>query len=186
MPFLDPLYGVRWENLDTGDAASGSRQFVSILDQRVAWSSYKVLPAYAQVYLTGIPLRMGSNEIQVTAGGFNSPGNARLTVTRVMDITPPVVHSVFPEPGGTGSIIAVYVEEQLDPASVSSAFLVVDNNGQPAPGVSEFDPLELTVSWRPQPSLNPATNYTAQVSGFTDLAGNLMASPFQWSFVTPP
>jgi len=181
-------YQMSWTNSTNGASGNGQVRFKCCVYNFVGWSTYDVTGVtigYADP--KGIPLEMGSNTIQVTATNSGLIGEAKITVTRVVDVTPPTVHSVEPEPGGTyTSRIVVYFSEQLDPASIVTALNVVDGNAQPVPGTSEFDPLKLKVVWRPQSALSPATSYTARISGVTDFAPNTMIDAYEWSFMTRP
>lgn len=191
LPYLSGSYEVTWKNLTNGASAEGSAQcawdLLSSPDRTVNWSSHKFRHASLPQYLEGIPLKLGENVIRISAHDSGLRGMAEIKVTRVADITLPAVHSVDPEPGGTYYFrIVVYFDEQLDLASTMNALLVVDDIGMPVPGMSDYDPLDLAIVWQPQTELDPATTYTAEISGISDLAGNVMAAPYQWSFITPP
>ena len=188
IPTFPYNYGMSWINSTNGASGNGDVAFIGLLNDPVGWSTYDpagVTIGYADP--KGVPLEMGSNTIQINTGNSGLRGNAQSPITRVVDVTPPPVHSVDPEPGGTyGSRIVVYFSEQLDPASVVSAINVFDNNSQPVPGTSEFDPLKLKATWRPHSTLSPASSYTARISGVTDWAPNVMIDSYEWSFTTRP
>jgi hypothetical protein len=180
-----PPYRVSWVN--SSNAASGNAEVAFILLDATLPVSWRTYNPFNTAIGKGIPLEMGSNLIQVTTSNSGLKGNAEITITRVVDVTPPTVHHVVPEPGGTYSFaILVYFNEQLDPASVVSAINVFDNNTQPIPGTSEFNPLRLEAIWRPDSALSPASSYTARISGVTDWAPNVMIDPYEWSFTTRP
>jgi len=192
IPSVPGDYSVTWTNLTNGESSTGSRQYIGFgLHEGlvVRWNTHNArnVSAGLLAYPTGIPLEIGPNTIRVSAAHLGISGNAEIIITRVVDVVPPNVLSVNPEPGGTYDFrIVVQFSELLDPASTAAALLVADDNGQPAPGMSEFDSLKLAVVWRPQPVLNPDTTYTARVSGVTDLSGNVMITPYEWLFVTRP
>ncbi len=179
-------YSVGWINSSNDANGRGDVAFTGrfLINDPVRWSTYNFFTVSIG---KGIPLEMGSNLIRVTTWNSGLSGNAEITITRVVDVTPPTVHHVDPEPGGTyGFRILVYFSEQLDPASVVGAINVFDKNTQPIPGTSEFDPLKLIATWRPQSALSPDSSYTARVSFVTDWAPNVMINPYEWSFMTRP
>jgi hypothetical protein len=178
---------VQWMNL-TNDA-SGNCDVPSFPEPlvNVSWDTYDFVGVTIGADPNGIPLELGLNTIQISASNFGSNGNATITITRVVDVTPPTVHHVDPEPGGTYGprlVVLVYFSEQLDPASVVNAINVFDENAQPVPGTSEFDPTKLEVAWRPQSPLIRGSSYIARISGVTDWAPNVMIDPYEWSFTT--
>jgi len=177
-------YSVGWINSSNDANGRGEVAFLLVPLGPVGWRTYNFFNVSIG---KGIPLEMGSNLIRVTTSNSGLIGNAEITITRVVDVTPPTVHHVDPEPGGTyGFRILVYFSEQLDPASVVGAINVFDKNTQPIPGTSEFDPLKLIATWRPQSALSPDSSYTARVSFVTDWAPNVMINPYEWSFMTRP
>jgi hypothetical protein len=188
LPVSPYNYQMSWTNSTNGASGNGQVKFVGFSYSSVGWSTYDVTGVtigYADP--KGIPLEMGSNRVQVTTTNSGLNGNAEITITRVVDVTPPTVHSVDPEPGGTyGWRIVVYFSEQLDPASVITAISVVDDNAQSIAGTSEYDPLKLKVVWRPQSPLIRGSSYTARISGVTDWAPNVMIDTYEWSFTTRP
>lgn len=134
-------------------------------------------------YPSGIPLQMGANSIRVSVEDADHIGSSDITVTRVVDTTPPSVFAVDPEPDGTYSWrIVVYLGEQLDPQRVAGSLEVFDNNGQPVAGTTVYDPLKLNLEWRPESSLTSGAAYSARLSNIADLAGNTMIAPYEWSF----
>jgi hypothetical protein len=182
-------YQMRWTNSTNSASGNGQVWFVRLFYGSVAWSTYDVTGVtigYADP--NGIPLKMGSNRVQVTTTNSGLNGDAEITITRVVDVTPPTVHSVNPEPGGTESVggIVIYFSEHLDPASVITAISVVDENNQPVAGTSEYDPLKLKVVWLPQLPLTRGSSYIARIAGVTDWAPNVMIDTYEWSFTTQP
>jgi hypothetical protein len=176
-------YGMGWINSTNGASGNGNVAFIRLPNDPVGWSTYDpkgVTIGYADP--KGVPLEMGSNTIQINTGNSGLRGNAQITITRVVDVTPPTVHHI----DTYRSRIVVFFSEQLDPASIVSAINVFDINAQPIPGTSEFNPLKLEAIWRPQSNLSPASSYTARISGVTDWAPNVMIDPYEWSFTTRP
>jgi len=183
-------YGVSWNNMTNGASGSGSSGFGSLFGlSNIFWNTFSVKQTeFFQANPAGIPLEMGTNTIRVSAEDSARIGATEITVTRVVDVTPPTVHSVYPGPGTTTasytSAPRVNFSEQLFPASVTFALQVTDENGQQISGTSEYDPLRLTIIWQPQANLNPGATYTVIVSGITDLVGNIMINPYDWTFTT--
>jgi hypothetical protein len=126
---------------------------------------------------------MGANTIRVSVEIQNHSGASNITIIRVADVTPPSVYSVEPEPDGTYYFrVVVSFTEQLDPESITNALQVFDSTGQPATGTTVYDPLKLSLTWRPAPVLSQGAVYTARLSDIADVAGNMMPSPYEWSF----
>ncbi len=131
----------------------------------------------------------------VTTGVQDAAGNAlaapyvfTFTTAANLDITPPLVQSVSPVGGSTcastaGTVTASF-DEDLDPATVNgSTFSLTGPASSAVSGVVAY--LNRTVSFTPDTALAPASSYTAALTtGITDLAGNPLASPFQWTFTT--
>ena len=194
VPTFPYNYGVRWINSSNDASGIGEVAFLGVPgflgfpNEPVRWTIYDPTSVgLGYVDPKGVPLEMGSNTIRVTTTNSGLNGNAEITITRVVDVTPPTVHHVTPEPGGTyNSRVSVYFSEQLDPSSVVSAIIVFDENAQPLPGTIEFDPLKLVVIWRPQSPLIRGSSYTARISDVTDWAPNVMIDLYEWSFTTQP
>ena len=142
-------YGVSWINSRSDASGNGEVAYIGLSNDPVGWTTYDptgVTLGYADP--KGFPLEMGSNTIQITTSNSGLNGNAKITITRVVDVTPPTVYSVDPIPDGTYQRmgVTVYFSEQLDPTSVTTALLVVDDIGQPILARTvEFDPRYLTV-----------------------------------------
>lgn len=191
LPFVPGSYTVSWINETTNASGTASRGYGNIgtgFANVVNWNSYNATAVALQnADPKGIALQMGANTIRVTATNSGARGEAVVTINRVVDVTPPTVHSVVPEDGGTYTfVVEVRFSEQIDPASIVTALNVVDDLAQPVAGTSEYDPLKLKLTWRPNAALSPATTYTATLDGITDFAPNVMLNPYQWSFTTRP
>lgn len=191
-PRFPSSHTVSWNNLTNGTSGAGSSGYgvLGLLnsdwivfsrspsDDVAGWSTYSTFTDPA-----GIALDMGPNTIRVSVSESGRSRAAEITVTRVIDVTPPTVHSVDPIDGGRYVFrVVVFFTEQLDPASVATALQVIDGTGQVAPGTSLYDPLRLTLEWRANPALNGGAACTARLSGVADVAGNTMIDTFEWSF----
>jgi hypothetical protein len=193
-PVCLPIFpggNVQWENLSNGGSGVGSSGyhvigfwdpdwfiFPTAAQGRAGWSTHDALTGS-----TGIALEMGANTIRVSVEIQNHSGASTITVIRVADVTPPSVYIVEPEPDGIYYFrVVVSFTEQLDPESATNALRVVDSNGQPATGTTVYDPLKLTLVWRPAPALSQGAVYTARLSDVADVAGNTMPGSYEWSF----
>ncbi len=191
-PVCIPIFAgsnVQWENLRNGISGSGSSGYQVVEFMDTGWFTIFSWPDLAgwstrnAAYPAGIPLEMGANLIRVSVDDSNTRGSNEITVTRVADTTPPAVYKVDPEPDGIYQFrVVVYFAEQLDPASVTNALQVVDSDQQPVSGLPVYDPLKLTLVWRPAQTLDPGAAYSARLTGIADLAGNTMIDPYEWSF----
>ena len=192
-PTLFPIdYRLSWINESNGVSGTGDARLqqsgIAIFGP-LRWRSYDSFDFNNTAIETGIPLNMGPNRIEVTTTNSGLIGSTQVTVTRVLDVTPPTVFRVDPEPDETrafASRIEVYFDEQIDPASLVGAISVFDSMAQPVSGSVEYSALRLRATWRPDTDLDPASTYTARVTGITDLAPNVMLAPFEWSFTTRP
>jgi hypothetical protein len=173
---------VTWTNVTTG-VGGNAYQYVSI-----CWFFRSYLCDHT--WSADVPLTMGQNLITVTATDpSGNVGKASVTVTRVPDVTLPLVKSTNPVNNATGvavdAKIAVTFSEEIDASTVnSSTFTVKDSGNNPITGTiiccankkAEFTPVSYLVS---------ATLYTATVTnGIQDLAGNSLATDYSWNFTT--
>ena len=186
-----PGNNVRWANSSNGVAASGVGGYAVPASLELAepgwylvgtidWAGWST---QSDSYRTGIQLQMGANSIRVSVEDADHIGSREITVTRVVDTTPPSVYGVDPAPDGTYYWrIVVYFAEQLDPERVAGSLEVFDSNGQPVAGTIVYDPLKLNLEWWPESSLTGGAAYSARLSNIADLAGNTMITPYEWSF----
>ena len=80
------------------------------------------------------------------------------------------------------SVLVVKFSEPVDASSASLS--LVDGGGSPVVGTLLFNPGDRSFTLTPAAPLLPSTTYTANISGVTDLAGNPMLAPVEWSFTT--
>ena len=109
------------------------------------------------------------------------------------DTTPPTVLSATPAPNTTGvppaTTVSAQFSEAIDPASVtSSTFALRDQGGNLISASVSYNAATRTATLATTAGLLAQTAYVATVSGgvsgVKDLAGNALASDFQWSFTT--
>jgi autotransporter-associated beta strand protein len=127
------------------------------------------------------------------SGEFNSVGNYRLRVTpaRAFDTAGPRVLAAWPDGGASVDStrqLIFWFNDQLDPATLTSANIVVQGNSTGVrTGSAMFDPIELTLTWLADSPL-PADTFTITLNGGTtgikDLRGNRMdgESGVAWSW----
>ena len=99
---------------------------------------------------------------------------------------PPTIVAQTPSPSAIGQAVNCHVtakfSEAIQPSSVS--FVLADSSNATVPATLSYDPSSYTVTLTPNADLTPSRNYTATLSGATDLAGNAMGGPSVWSFST--
>lgn len=113
-------------------------------------------------------------------GGTGGSGGAR-------DTTPPDVESVSPRESATAvsldEEVTVIFTEPIDSASLSAQTLRVRAGSAPVDG--ELLASDRTLRFVPAQPLALGTTYTVSLSTeITDLAGNPLASPVEWTFGT--
>lgn len=106
------------------------------------------------------------------------------------DTTPPSVTATTPTAAGIepGTLIQATFSESINMGTLnSSTFQLLDaSNNMVAAGLT-YDSDSLTATLLPSSPLATSTTYTAVVkggNGIQDLAGNLLASDYRWSFTT--
>ncbi len=133
----------------------------------------------------------------ITSGVRNLAGTAMatqyswtFTTTPAPDTTPPTVSFTSPSGSATDvpvdTVIGVSFSEAMDGSTITStSFTVSDASGAIA-GSLNYDTTTHIATFTPA-ALQYATTYTATVTtDVTDQAGNHMASPHTWTFVTGP
>jgi hypothetical protein len=102
------------------------------------------------------------------------------------DKTPPSLVSQSPRAGATAvslnSVVTAEFSEAVQQATVSFS-LTTAVNGLSVPATIRYDSSKFTLILTPNAPLQPATIYSAAVTGAADAAGNVM-SPVSWSFTT--
>ena len=124
-----------------------------------------------------------------TGGGFpSSTYNATnywvdVVVESAPDETAPIVANTVPAPDivavGPAQPIVVGFDGAVEPSSVT---FTLTTGGSPVSGSVTF-PNPATAVLTPSAPLANGTSYTASIIA-TDVAGNAMAAPYTWSFVT--
>ena len=105
------------------------------------------------------------------------------------DTTPPVVSLMDPPNGTTTAInttLVFYVSKLIDPLTfntTSAVALKTTTGNTPVAGTITLGSDLLTFTFHPRGNLAVSTNYTVNISGFTDIAGNTL-TPFSGTFST--
>jgi hypothetical protein len=99
---------------------------------------------------------------------------------------PPAVVTESPAPGANnvakGTSITATFSKPVDGSTIS--FVLHDAAGNAVASTVSYDDESSTATLTPGAALAVGTTYTAIVSGATDLSGNVMGTPFSWSFTT--
>lgn len=103
------------------------------------------------------------------------------------DNTPPTVISITPAADATGVAVGTTLtatfSEAMDPATLTTAFVLADSNGIAAPGAVSYS--GTTATFAPLSDLAYSTVYTARINlEAKDLAGNKMSYDMLWRFTT--
>jgi N-acetylneuraminic acid mutarotase len=175
---LPPGYQVSWANSATGGSGTASSFLNCFLFVYVAWSA------------SDIALAMGDNPITVTETGGGRSAQARITVVRVPDTTPPAVESTSPTPGAAGvpvnAVIVATFNEAMAPASLSGATIALkDSADNPVAATVTYVPSSFTARLTPASPLAFSSSYRATVTtGVTDASGNALPAPYEIAFST--
>ena len=87
----------------------------------------------------------------------------------------------------TNSVVtATFSEAMLVSTITGSDFVLKSSSGTTVTATVSYSATTLTATLTPSALLSNSTTYTATVSGVTDLLGDLLGSPFSWSFTTGP
>jgi hypothetical protein len=87
------------------------------------------------------------------------------------------------------SVIKAAFSEPMSSPTINANTFTVRKEGVPTPiaGTISLSPDGKTAIFDPEPDLDPATKYTAEINeGAKDLAGNPLVATHQWSFSTAP
>ena len=129
-------------------------------------------------------------------GITNASGTATANVANVAvvcsatDVTPPTVTSRSPLPTAlgaplTGAVLTVTFSEPMDPASLTTASVVLTGPAGPVPGTVSLAGNNTQAVFTPTSRLSFETDYTASVTtAATDVAGNALEEALSWQFNT--
>lgn len=131
----------------------------------------------------------------ITTGVTDQAGNAMVsnyawvfTNGLVLDTTPPTITSTGPANNATGialntAINATFSEPMVGTTINAATFVLKDSANNPVNGTVVYS--GTTAIFTPSSNLTYTNTYTATITrGVTDLAGNAMAAPYTWIFIT--
>ncbi|MDQ6738785.1 MAG: DUF4082 domain-containing protein, partial [Actinomycetota bacterium] len=100
--------------------------------------------------------------------------------------TPPTVTSVTPAPGTSGVTTNVPVVATFNQAVTPSSvvFTLTDPSNAAVAGTVSYNAATNTSTFTPSTVLKYSTTYMASVSGATNSTGQVIASPYTWTFAT--
>jgi hypothetical protein len=105
--------------------------------------------------------------------------------TTTANTTPPMVTGESPLPSApsvaTNTTVTATFSKTVQASTIT--FTLTGPSGT-VPGSVSYNSATGTVTFTPTAALAATTTYTATVSGATDLSGNVMTTPFSWSFTT--
>jgi len=143
--------------------------------------------AYNTIYTATIT--NGSEDLAGNALASDFGGSGwHFTTGDAPDTTAPVVSSTDPANLASGVAvnkkIAATFSEAMDPLRITSAtFAVTGPGGIPVSGVVDYS--GVTGTFTPKAALDYGATYTATITtGARDLAGNVLANDYLWSFTT--
>jgi hypothetical protein len=156
-----------------------------------------LIPAVALQAVTNYSatLKGGANGIADLSTNRLAADYSWTFTTAPPDVTPPIVSSVSPLPGSSNvsvsPVVVVTFNETMNSSTISTNTVQLRDaaNGL-VPAKLAYDAVNLRATLTPLNWLSTASNYTATVSGgaggVADLAGNVMATNYSWSFTTMP
>jgi len=147
-----------------------------------------------------LPLNQGATYTATLTGGATAirdlAGNPLTSLTwsfQTLDSTPPTVTAITPANNST--VVAVGVSPTATFSEAVNGVTTAGNvtlrvgttaTGTLVPATVTYNAATRTVTIDPTASLSNDTRYTARLTGITDLAGNPLAAPTSWTFLTGP
>jgi methionine-rich copper-binding protein CopC len=127
--------------------------------------------------------KYGASAFPTSGGGANYWVDA--VYLPAPDTTPPTVQSKSPVSGSHSVPVAAPVKATFNEALIAGTVQITLNGGSGnVAGTLTYDAATRTATFDPTASLAAATTYTATVVTAKDAAGNSMAAPVSWTFVT--
>ncbi|MES9823813.1 MAG: Ig-like domain-containing protein [Candidatus Thiodiazotropha endolucinida] len=129
-----------------------------------------------------------SFQLQVNDGELSDSAAISITVTPMVDNTPPTIVARVPQPSATDvsvtTSISVDFDEPLLESLITSQSLQLSVDSSPVSASVSYDNQNNRLSLTPDAALTTATTYTVTLAGnLQDLAGNPVAS-VSWNFTT--
>ncbi|WP_263376654.1 Ig-like domain-containing protein [Granulicella aggregans] len=149
--------------------------------------------AMSATFTPSMPLLPNTQyDFHMSGGYFDVDGNyldgtdSYFTTGAGAEIAPPQVSSVFPADLGKAvplnAQVVFHFSEPLDP-NVTPTVQITPNGGAAIAGTATLASDQVTLTFVPAMSLAPGTQFTAQVSHYQDMVGNVGAA-FSSSFTT--
>jgi hypothetical protein len=145
-------------------------------------------PAGSLAYDTAYSATITSDAEDLAGNSLADVYEWSFTTGATQDTTLPTVNSTSPIDGATGVAInkkiAATFSEAMDPSTITSAtFMVTGPGATPVSGAVTY--VGNTATFTPASNLLFITTYTATITiDAKDLAGNALASDYEWSFTT--
>ncbi|MEW8525964.1 MAG: Ig-like domain-containing protein, partial [Candidatus Thiodiazotropha endolucinida] len=129
-----------------------------------------------------------SFQLQVSDGELSDSAAISITVTPMVDSTPPTIVARVPQPSATDvsvtTSISVDFDEPLLESLINSQSLQLSVDSSPVSASVSYDDQNNRLSLTPDAALTAATTYTVTLAGnLQDLAGNPVES-VNWNFTT--
>ena len=174
-------YSVVWNNAANGTSGTANLLYSCFIEKNLTWFS-----------LQSTALELGENKITVTASAMDgTSGQDTITITRVPDVTPPMVAQIWPDetnPVAITATVQISFSEPIDYSTLGNGNLTVrDAVTSMLVGGTFSNSLEGSGTFvliQPDQPLASGTTYQVHIANVKDLAGNPMTAPFDSTFTT--
>lgn len=168
------------------DEASGAPVALRAIDYDSANQLATVFPQSPLGANRPFQASIGTDATDLSGNKLAGEHRWRFTTATGADTTPPTVTSHTPAAGATGvaagNAIAMSFSEPMDARTVAAAFELSNGTARVA---GTLESIGQAAVFKPAAALAPGATYVATLrSTATDLAGNLMAADYRWSFTT--
>jgi methionine-rich copper-binding protein CopC len=135
-------------------------------------------------------VKAGTTYTASISGATDSSGDVMASpVTWTFTTVPAVIPTVTAETPvsgatkvATSSTVTATFNEAVTSGSI--VFTLTPSGGSAVATTLSYNSTTNVATWTPTAALKAGTTYTASVSGATDASGDVMASPFTWTFTT--
>lgn len=142
-------------------------------------------PAVNLSHNTTYTATITSDVKDLSGNALASPYSWTFTTGSESDTTPPTIQTVSPVQGAVAvqinPVITAVFSEEMDFTSFDPTTILLTNSG--IKDIS-YNQISKTVSFRPESNLSYGTTYTVTITGVKDKSGNVIASPYTWTFTT--
>ena len=123
----------------------------------------------------------------IAAGGDNTAFIDLVAAVAQVSILPTVT-SVTPAPDAgnvdSSTVLTATFNESMQASSITTSTFLLEDSEDTLTATVSYSDINHTATLTPSAPLAASTTYTATISGVMDPAGNVMTSPFIWSFTT--